>query len=346
MTTTDSRSRNSPRELADAELQDILGDMIQARVASDRAFALQRQGRAGTNAQVDGSEAIVVGAAYALDPATDWVVPQYRELVGLQRFGSEVLDRYVMYIKGHPNGGFHPEGTNVLPPQISLATQIPKAVGMAWGKKLQNEPGCVLTFFGDGSTSEGDFYEAGNLAGVLDAPVILFCVNNQWAISTPNHEQTRASSFASKAEAFGIPGVRIDGTDPVAVFHAVADARERAVSGAGPTLIEGVTYRLAPHTTADDPTRYVPADDLAKARERDPLVTFRAMLVEAGLWDDERQREAEAAADERVEAAVRRADETPLAPDHGFTNVFAEPTPRMVRQRAEMRRHLGLEDPR
>jgi pyruvate dehydrogenase E1 component alpha subunit len=329
-------AETSTTGLTDEQLQQVLADMIGARVYSDRAFALQRQGRAATNAPVDGSEALVVGAAHALDPTTDWVVPQYREQVGLLRFGEAVLEHYVLHILGHPAAGQIPEGVNVLPPQISLATQIPHAVGLAWGLKLRGEPGCVLTFFGDGSASEGDFYEAGNLAGVQQVPAILLCVNNQWAISTPMSSQTAAESIAAKAEAFGFPGVTVDGTDPVAVHEAVSAARERAVHGDGPSLIEAITYRLGPHTTADDPSRYVPPDDLDEARRRDPLVTFRRHLTDLGLWNDELQTRSEQEADRRMDRFVTSGEALPVDPDQFFDHVYSRPTPRLERQRAEL----------
>ncbi|MCP5025572.1 MAG: pyruvate dehydrogenase (acetyl-transferring) E1 component subunit alpha [Actinomycetia bacterium] len=320
--------------LTDAQLQQVMAEMIGARVYSDRAFALQRQGRAATNAPVDGSEALVVGAAHALDPTTDWVVPQYREQVGMMRFGEEVVARYVLHILGHPEAGDISEGVNVLPPQISLATQIPHAVGLAWGLKLQGLPGCALTFFGDGSASEGDFYEAGNLAGVQQVPVIFLCVNNQWAISTPMSRQTAAESIAAKAEAFGFPGISVDGTDPVAVYEAVSAARSRAVRGEGPSLIEAVTYRLGPHTTADDPTRYIPEAELAQAR--DPVTTFRQRLTDLGLWGDDLQARAEQEADERMDRLVTAGEALTVAPDQFFENVYAQTTPRMERQRAAL----------
>lgn len=322
--------------LTDAQLQQVMTEMIGARVYSDRAFALQRQGRAATNAPVDGSEALVVGAAHALDPTTDWVVPQYREQVGLLRFGEQVLARYVLHILGHPEAGGIPEGVNVLPPQISLATQIPHAVGLAWGLKLQGQPGCALTFFGDGSASEGDFYEAGNLAGVQEVPVIFLCVNNQWAISTPMSRQTAAESIAAKAEAFGFPGITVDGTDPVAVYEAVSAARQRAVSGEGPSLIEAVTYRLGPHTTADDPSRYIPEADLAEARAREPIATFRQRLTGLGLWNDELQAGAEQQADALMDRFVTEGEALAVGPDQFFDHVYAEPTARMKRQRADL----------
>ncbi|MEM8922097.1 MAG: thiamine pyrophosphate-dependent enzyme [Actinomycetota bacterium] len=306
-------------------------EMLGARLFSQRVFNLQRQGRAGTNAPVDGSEALIVGAAHALDPTQDWVLPQYRELVGLERFGPDVLDRYVLYSIGHPDGGHIPAPTRVWPPQISLATQVPHAVGLAWGMQVAGEQGCVLVFLGDGSTSEGDFYEACNFAGVLQAPVIVMVVNNGWAISTPISTQTRAKNFAEKSHAFGIPGVTVDGTDALAVHEVVADARSRAVAGAGPTLIEAVTYRLGPHTTADDPTRYVPADELENAK--DPIAVMRAEADRRGLWSQDWEDGVLAAADERMERAVVAAEGRPLDPAQLFDHVFDEPTPRLQRQR-------------
>jgi pyruvate dehydrogenase E1 component alpha subunit len=323
-----------PSELDDHHLRWLLAQMIASRVYSQRVFNLQRQGRAGTNAPVDGSEALLAGVSLALDPTVDWVLPQYRELVGLERFGPDVLDRYVLYALGHPDGGNIPEPTRVWPPQISLATQVPHAVGLAWAMKQRRERGCVVVFLGDGSTSEGDFYEACNFAGVLEAPVVVVIVNNGWAISTPISQQTRAKTFAEKSHAFGIPGTTVDGTDPVAVFEATSDARARAVAGAGPSIIEAVTYRLGPHTTADDPTRYVPADELAAALERDPINTFRAELERRGLWnaDDEEQTQREA--DDRMEAAVVAGEATSTSPDAFFDHVYATPTRRMEQQRA------------
>ncbi len=325
--------------LDDSVVKEIYAQMLAARVFSQRLFNLQRQGRAGTNAPVDGNEATIVGAAFALDPERDWVLPQYRELVGLERFGKDVLDRYVLFCIGHPDGGHVPEPVRVWPPQISLATQLPHALGMAWGLKREAEilgrpnTSCVLAFIGDGASSEGDFYETGNFAAVLDAPLVILLVNNGWAISTPASSQTRAKTFAEKAHAFGMPGVTVDGTDALSVFEAVGEARTRAVAGAGPTLIEAVTYRLAPHTTADDPTRYVPPDELAAAQERDPLKVMRAEVERRGLWSEEWEAATLAQADERMEQAVVAAEARPLDPESLFDHVFDEMTPRLARQR-------------
>jgi len=345
MTVTETDRRPALRSgLPTAELQDLLRRMIAARTFSSRCFSLQRQGRMGTMAPIDGAEALVVGAAAALDPATDWVLPQYRELHGLVRFGEEVLATTVRYLRGDPAGGYFPPPIRVWPPQIALAAQIPHAVGLAWGMQLRREQGVVLAFFGDGATSEGDFYEGGNFAGVLRAPVILLCNNNGWAISTPVRLQTAASSFAAKAVAFGIPGERVDGGDVLAVRDAVARARARALAGEGPTLIEARAYRLGPHTTADDPGRYVPAGELESERQRDPIDLFRRELEKAGLWSASLDQDARSDADARFDRALAAAEAERIRPDAFFDHVFARPTARMERQRRELLDGLGRGD--
>ena len=319
--------------LHNEDLVGMLCEMIKARIASDRLWSLQRQGRIGTIAPINGQEATVVGASWALDPDHDWVLPQYREPMGLGRYGPEILHRFAAWAIGHPQGGHIPEPLRGFPPQISLATQILHAVGLAWALKLRKKPGVALTFFGDGSSSEGDFYEAGNLAGVLEVPVIFLCSNNQWAISTPTSRQTAAAGFAAKAEAFGIPGVTVDGNDPLAVVEVVGAARDRALAGKGATLIEAVNYRLGAHTTADDPTRYVPADALAAAKERDPLIVFRRQLEDRGIWDQAMQTDAERAGEHAIDDAWAWASNLPLHQTDLFDHVFATPTLRQQQQR-------------
>lgn len=317
----------------ETQLREILVDMVEARTQGGRLWNLQRQGQVGTVAPVDGHEAVAVATAHALDPSHDWIFPQYREPLALQRFGPEVLEQYMLYNIGHPDGSRLPPSVRVAPISISLATQIPHAVGLAWGMTLRNEPGVATVFFGDGSSSEGDFHEAANLAGVLRAPVILLCVNNQWAISTPLHQQTAATALADRAAGYGIPGVRIDGNDAAEVYDAVDQARQRALHGDGPTLIEAVVYRLGAHTTADDPTRYVPAEELEAAQQDDPIKRLAAHLAKIGLWDDEARATIEAEALVRIDRAFERAISQPLAPDAVFDHCFSSDTPRMARQR-------------
>ena len=319
----------------------ILEDMVIARTQAGRLWNLQRQGQVGTIAPIDGHEAAVVGAVHALEPESDWVLPQYREPLGLRRYGPEVLDTFMLYNLGHPAGGHIPDPVKVAPSQISLGASIPHAVGLAWGMSLKNESGVVLVFFGDGASSEGDFYEAGNLAGVLKAPVILFCINNQWAISTPTHLQTAADSFASKAEAFGIPGVTVDGNDPSAVYEAVFNARKRALNGKGPTLIEATVYRLGAHTTADDPTRYVPSDELSAAQEKDPVRAFIKDLTDRDLWSDTKQKEIETVALEIMDDAFEKAKNTPLSANSLMDHCFVSDTSRQLRQRSFLMESMG-----
>jgi pyruvate dehydrogenase E1 component alpha subunit len=332
-----------PPAVSDDDVVAVMAEMVKARVANGRFFSLQRQGRAGTYAPIEGQEAVVAGAAAALDPARDWVLPQYRELVALGRYGPEVMRTYSLYQRGHPAGGHFPAGVRVFPVQIALAAQIPHALGLAWAMQLKGEAGVACVFFGDGASSEGDFYEAGNFAGVLGAPVLFLCVNNGWAISTPLPAQTAAASFAVKAAAFGFPGVRVDGNDALAMISVVGAARERAVTGGGPTLIEAVTYRMGPHTTADDPKRYQSPEERAGWEGRGPILRLRRHLEGRGLWSDERQVAAEAAAGAEIDAAWDRAEATTVSPDAFFDHVYAKPTPRMVTQRAELRARLGLD---
>jgi len=178
------------------------------------------------------------------------------------------------------------------------------------------------------------FYEAANFAGVLRVPVIFVVINNGWAISTPVSAQTNAKNFAAKAHAFGFPGVTVDGTDPVEVFNAIAEARTRAVAGAGPTLVEAVTTRLAPHTTADDPTRYIPAEQIAVKR-------FEEQLTSLDIWQSSDRELAETEADERMDQAVRDGEANPANPIAVFDHVYAERTPRLERQRLEFIEHYG-----
>lgn len=319
----------------DAELVDVMERMLMARVWSTRLFNLQRQGRVGTMAPIDGMEAAVVGAVAALDPATDWVFPQYREPVALSRFGDAVIDTHVLYLLGHPAGGCYPPDVHVFPTQISLAAQLPHAVGFAWGHRLRRDPGVVAVFVGDGATSEGDFYESANFAGVLRAPVVFVIVNNHWAISTPLDHQSAVAALSDKAAAAGFPGVQVDGRDPVAVYEVVAAARARAAAGDGPTLVECVTYRLGPHTTADDPSRYVPADELAAEKARDPLLTFGQRLTELGLWSESQEEAVRARALARIDEAVARAEAAELPDDAFFRHVYGGELPLRLRRQAQ-----------
>ena len=308
--------------------------MLLSRTFDERAFSLQRQGRLGTFSPVSGEEAAVIGSAWALDPARDWVVPQYRELPAMLRQGY-TLGRALRYFVGDPAGNDMGEGVRLLPYQISLAAQIPHAVGLAWGLRHQGSDAVVLVFFGEGASSEGDSHEAMNLAGVRRAPVIFLLKNNGWAISTPVSKQTAAASLAARAAGLGFPGELVDGNDLFAVHDATARAVARARAGEGPTLIEARTYRMGPHNTSDDPTRYVDAAELERRRELDPVDRVRRYLSARGLVDAASEEALREQAKVKIDAAVADV-EGGAAPgvEAVFDHVYANPPARVAAQRA------------
>ena len=321
--------------LDDDALIEALTLMTRSRLFDERALSYQRQGRIGTYAEARGQEAASAGSALTLDPSQDWVVQSYREQPALFRQGMSMLQYWLLLI-GHPLGGVIPADVNITPMQIELSTQLLHGVGLAWGNRIQRKPGIVIGYIGDGATSEGDFYEAGNLAAVCNAPIVLFCQNNGWAISTPRSRQTASATIAEKAGAYGFPGIQVDGNDLFAVYSATREAIERARDGDGPTLIEAVTYRIGAHTTADDPTRYVPPDELERHQRRDPMARLAAYLRREGLLDDAVEARLDEEAREHVAAAYAEADAAPEPADDGFfDHIYAHPTPRLLRQREE-----------
>jgi len=324
-----------PSALTDDVLVAMLRLSIFGRLFDKKAISLQRRGKLGTFAPMSGQEAVVVGSVFALDRAHDWVVPQYREQLAMLHWGLD-LSTYFLQRQGHPHGSTLPEHGRLFPQQVALAAHLPHAVGVAWGMKRKGEPSVAACYFGDGSTSEGDFHEACNLAGVVKAPVIFICQNNQWAISTPLSKQT-AGVIADRAAGYGIAGVRVDGNDPLAMYQVTSEARARAIAGGGPTLIEAVTYRLGAHTTADDPTRYVDPDEEERWKLRDPLIRFRAWMRATGRWNDEAEAEAEAWCVAEIDRAVAGvAAAGPADPALLFDNVWADDSPALAAQRAEL----------
>jgi pyruvate dehydrogenase E1 component alpha subunit len=319
--------------LSAAELLAAYRLMLLSRRLDERAFSLQRQGRLGTFSPVHGQEASVLGSACALDPTRDWVVPQYRELPAMLRQGY-TLERFFLYVMGNPEGNRMPEGVNLLPFQISLATQLPHAVGLAWGLRHQGLDCVVCVYFGDGGSSEGDFHEACNLAGVRRAPVIFFLQNNGWAISTPVSKQTAAASFAARAAGYGFPGELVDGNDFFAVNETTRRAVDRARAGDGPTLIESRTYRMGPHNTADDPTRYVDPEELEAQRALDPIARLRSYLHERGVLPQGAEDRMQGEIEEEIAAALATAEARAGGrAEQLFDHVYADPPARLLEQR-------------
>jgi pyruvate dehydrogenase E1 component alpha subunit len=309
--------------------------MVAARLYDRKGTALQKQGRLATYAPLEGQEAAQIGSAATLHPS-DWMVASYRDAAAMWMHGYP-WQLLLLGRMGDERGGSPPEGVAILPPSITVGAHMLHAVGLAWAARLRGEDRIAITYFGDGATSEGDFHEAMNLAGVYHVPLVFLCQNNQYAISLRRDRQTASESIAAKAEGYGMPGILVDGNDLLAVYAATADAVGRARSGGGPTLIEALTYRLGPHTTSDDPTRYRSAQEESEWRERDPLERVRRYLAREGGWDETWQQEIEAEEGAAIESAVDAAEAVPpLGPEEIFEGMFAEMTQQLQQQRREL----------
>ncbi|MFC6724219.1 pyruvate dehydrogenase (acetyl-transferring) E1 component subunit alpha [Halobium palmae] len=325
-------------DLPEEDLVGMYRDMKLARHFDQRAVSLQRQGRMGTYPPLSGQEGAQIGSVYALDEH-DWMFPSYREH-GAAFVRGVSLKRTLLYWMGHEEGNKVPPEANVFPVAVPIATQIPHATGAAWASRLKGEEKAFLCYFGDGATSEGDFHEGLNFAGVFDAPAVFFCNNNQWAISVPRERQTASETIAGKADAYGVEGVQVDGMDPLAVYKVTRAAVEKAKAPGEddlrPTLIEAIQYRFGAHTTADDPTVYRDEDEVEQWKAKDPIPRLETYLRDRGALDDDRVAgitdEVETAVADAIEEAesVARPD-----PEEIFTHVFAELPDHLTEQRAE-----------
>src|SRR2546425_10376821 len=309
-----------------------------SRVFSNKIIALQRQGRTTTFGSLAGQEATAVGLAAPLQ-AQDWLTTSYRELVSLIVKGLP-LPTLIYAFRGF-TPEHYPGEIHCLPIQIVIGTQMPHAVGLAMAAKISGDPTVAVGVCGDGATSEGDFNEALNFAGVFQAPVVLVVQNNGWAISVPRHKQSAAPTLASRGIGFGLPSVLVDGNDILAVYDVMQQAVERARSGQGPTLVEALTYRIGAHTTADDPTRYRDAAEVQSWQAKDPLTRFKRFLVSRDILDEEQDRQLIAAVEEEINEAVRVAEAMPpMAPDSFFDYTSASLSPRLQEQRADLLRYV------
>jgi len=325
--------------LPEAELRALYDRMVQARAADAKALKLQRQGRLGTYAPSLGHEATQVGLASAMS-RDDWFFPYFRDLGAFLTLGYPLADYYHFWM-GNEAGLRTPDGLNIFPIAIPVGSQVPQAVGAGIAAKYRKLGIAIVTTFGDGATSEGDFHEGLNFAGVFKTPNVFVCVNNQFAISVPRSRQSAAPTLAQKAIAYGFPGVQVDGNDVLAVFAATREALTVARSGGGPTLIETYTYRMGDHTTSDDAARYRTKDEVREWERRDPLARFRLYLGHKGLWDDAYEKEVQAAAADLVEKAVAEAEARPPASvDDIFAYTYAAAPPDLEAQRAELKASL------
>jgi pyruvate dehydrogenase E1 component alpha subunit len=326
--------------LGEQELLDLYRSMVLLRTYDERSLVYHRQGRIGTYAMFWNHEAMQAGSAHAL-AREDWIFPSYREgAIGLLRGipASTILSWW----RGHPAGWWNPAEYGVASICVPIGTHVPHAAGLAWGEKLKGRKTVAIVYFGDGATSEGSFHEGANLAAVMQAPLVLFCNNNQWAISTPVSAQTRADALVDKAAGYGIPGIRVDGGDVLAVFEATREAVERARRGGGPTFIESVSYRAAPHGTADDPRAYIDLERVEQEKRNECLGRYERYLRKLGFLGDDLEASIKAEALEVMRAGIAAAEAEP-DPDLGlvFEHAYANPPASFAAELAELRRILG-----
>jgi len=322
-------------EIEPDQIRDLYRDMVLMRTFDGKALKLQRQGRMGTWPPIKGQEAIQTGVAAAMEKR-DWLIPSFREH-GIMVLHGVPLHLVYAYWAGDERGSCYPEDVRCFPVAVPVGSQWQHGAGVGLSLKLRNEDAVAVTLGGDGSTSEGDFHEGLNCAGVFGAKAVFVIQNNQWAISLPLHQQTAAETLAQKAHAYGIPGIQVDGNDVFAVYVAAKEAIERARSGGGPTLIEAVTYRLGDHTTADDASRYRDEKDLDKWIGRDPILRLRLYLVERGLWDDDQESVLLEEAQSWVDAQVKILEEMPpQEPEEIFTSMYATMPPHVAEQMQEL----------
>ena len=270
---------------SDKDLLYLYRTMLQSRILDERNLSYQRQGRMLTYAPNIGQEATQVGSAYALK-GDDWLVPSFRDLGAWLVMGVP-LKNIFLYWYGNEWGSHIPKDINVLPISVPIASQFQHAVGIGMAINYKKEDKVVMRYVGDGGTSEGDFHEALNFAAVFKTPTIFIVQNNQYAISVPRKRQTMSKTFAQKAMAYGMLGIQVDGNDIFAMYAAAKEAVDRARRGEGPSLIEGYTYRLAAHTTSDDPTIYREDAEVEEWKKKDPILRMERYLENKGLWTQE-----------------------------------------------------------
>ena len=322
-------------DLSDEQLQELMRRMVYTRILDQRSISLNRQGRLGFYAPTAGQEASQIASQFALEKE-DFILPGYRDVPQIVWHGLPLWQAF-LFSRGHFKGNQVPEGVNVLSPQIIIGAQYIQAAGVALGFKKRGTKAVAITYTGDGGTSQGDFYEGINFAGAFKAPAIFIVQNNRFAISTPVERQSAAQTLAQKGVAAGIPGVQVDGMDALAVYTAVKEARDRAINGEGPTLIETLTYRYGPHTMAgDDPTRYRTSDLDNEWELKDPLVRMRKFLESKNLWNEEMENETIEKAKDDIKEAIKKADAEPKQTVTDLIGIMFEELPHNLKEQNEI----------
>ncbi len=336
----DTALLSDTQQFTEKTLRSFYESMVLIRSIDEKALNLQRTGRIGTYASIQGQEAIQVGAAAALRPS-DWFFPAFRA-TGLSVLRGTSIKTIYQYWSGDERGSTISEDINDFPISIPVGTHIPHAVGAAWAAKYKKDAIAILTTFGDGATSKGDFHEGMNFAGVFKLPVVFVCQNNQWAISVPVSQQTASESIAQKAIAYGFEGIQVDGNDVLGVYLAIKEALEKARRGEGPTLIECLTYRLSDHTTADDASRYRTEEEVNIWRKKDPMLRLKTHIEQHFDWTEADENALKEEVDHRIAEAVKAFESTaPLSPLEMFDTLFESLSPELLRQRAALEQRLN-----
>lgn len=330
--------------LTDDEVKSLYRYLVQTRQLDERFVALQRQGRIGFHVGSQGEEAAILGSAFAMREQ-DWLFPCYREFgaalmrgLSLQKLCDNMFGNVNDTVKGRQMPCHYTcKAVGWASISSPVGTQITHAVGTAWAAKIAKQDVATLVYFGDGATSSSDFHSGLNFAGVFKLPVVFLCRNNGWAISVPVERQTATRTFAEKAVAYGVPGVRVDGNDIFAVASVTRQAIERGRRGEGPTLIEAITYRMGGHSTSDDPNRYRENEAVEAWAARDPIERVKSYLAKRGVWSDADDAALRADIDARFREAVAIAEKTPPPPlESLFEDVYARVPWHLAEQRAEL----------
>ncbi|MEC9485536.1 MAG: pyruvate dehydrogenase (acetyl-transferring) E1 component subunit alpha [Candidatus Izemoplasma sp.] len=326
-------------KIDDETLLKMYKTMLLGRIADTKALQYQRQGRMLTYAPIKGQEAAHTAPIAALDKK-DWMVPAFREMAGMLYKGAD-LEKLYLYWYGNEEGNHFDEELRILPISVPIASQINHGAGVAYAAKYKGDKEVAVAFVGDGGSSHGEFHEGLNFAATTQSPLIVIIQNNQWAISTPREAQSKAQNLASKGIGYGVPSILVDGNDPLAMFAAVKEARERAINGNGPTLIEALTYRLGPHTTSDDPTIYRDDDDLKYWEKRDPIIRFKKYLIDKELLTEEEDEKLQKEYKDFSNKTFKKVEKSGLVPlEDVFNYTYAE-LPKDLKEQLALHKKLA-----
>ncbi|WP_044896404.1 thiamine pyrophosphate-dependent dehydrogenase E1 component subunit alpha [Bacillus alveayuensis] len=329
-----AENRHKELGLTDQDVLEMYETMLLARKIDERMWLLNRSGKIPFVISCQGQEAAQVGAAFALDRGKDYVCPYYRDMGVVLTFGMTARDLMLSgFAKAEdPSSGgrqmpghFGQKKNRIVTGSSPVTTQVPHAVGIALAGKMEKKDFVTFVTFGEGSSNQGDFHEGANFAGVHKLPVIFMCENNKYAISVPIEKQLACEKVSDRAIGYGMPGFTVDGNDPLEVYKVVKEARERAIRGEGPTLIETVTYRLTPHSSDDDDRSYREQEEVAEAKKNDPIAKFAAYLKQVGVMTEEQEKEILDKVMNIVNEATDYAETAPYAePEHALKHVYAE----------------------